>query len=408
MKKVSNKRLESKRLDQLGSAIFAEVEEWKLEARALDKDIIDLGIGSPDLSPSPMIVQALQLAVGNSANYHYPSSEGSIEFRTKAAEWLNWRFGVEVDPVYEILTLMGTQDGLAHLTLAICDPGDIALLPDPGYPIYAGGLALAGVEPYYMPLRSENDYLPRLDLIPADIANRAKFMLLNYPSNPLASIADLTFFEEVVQYGRKHDLLIVHDLAYCEMAFEGFRPPSILSISGAMDIAVEFHSLSKSFNMAGCRIGFMAGRSDVVQALRRLKSNIDYGVFKAVQAAGIVALEEDMKSEGSSVADIYERRRDIFLEQIMLAGWNIPVPKPLATMFVWVPIPVGWTSRQISREILLETGVVVIPGDAFGQEGEGFVRIALVQEEARLIEAARRIGSWYDIWSRGFDEVAMD
>lgn len=390
MKKVSPKRLESKRLDQLGSAIFAEVEEWKLEARSLGKDIIDLGIGSPDLSPSPMVVQALQLAVGNSANYHYPSSEGNIEFRTKAAEWLSWRFGVKVDPVTEVLALMGTQDGLAHLALAICDPGDIALVPDPGYPIYAGGLALAGVEPYYMPLTSENDYLPRLDLIPVDIAIRAKFILLNYPSNPLASVADLTFFEELVHYGRKHDVLIVHDLAYCEMAFDGFRPPSILSISGAKDIAVEFHSLSKSFNMAGCRIGFLAGRSDVVQALRRLKGNIDYGVFKAVQAAGIVALDEDMKSEGSSVADIYERRRDIFLQQLMLAGWDIPVPK--ATMFVWAPIPVGWTSRQFSRKILLNTGVVVIPGDAFGQEGEGFVRIALVQEEARLIEAAQRIG----------------
>lgn len=399
MKKVDSNRLASKRLDQLGSAIFAEVEEWKLEAGACGKDIIDLGIGSPDLPPSPSVVQALQFAVGNSANYHYPSSEGSIEFRSKAAEWLSWRFGVEIDPVNELLTLMGTQDGLAHLALAICDPGDIALVPNPGYPIYAGGLALAGVVPYYMPLTSENDYLPRLDQIPVDIAKRAKFMLLNYPSNPLASVADLSFFEEVVQYGRKHDLLIVHDLAYCEMTFDGFRPPSILSISGAKDIAVEFHSLSKSFNMAGCRIGFLAGRSDVVQALRRLKGNIDYGVFKAVQAAGIVALEEDMKTGGSSVAVVYERRRDIFLEQLMLAGWKVPVPK--ATMFVWAPIPAGWTSRQISREMLLDTGVVVIPGDAFGQEGEGFVRIALVQEEPRLIEAARRIGLFLQSCDRG-------
>jgi len=390
MRKISNKRLESKRLDLLGSAIFSEVDEWKIEAKVLGIDIIDLGIGSPDLPPSPSIVHALQLAVGNHENYHYPTSEGSLEFRTKAAEWLSWRFGVEVDPDSEILTLMGTQDGLAHLALSICDPGDIALVPDPGYPIYAGGLALAGVEPYYVPLTSENNYLPRLDLIPTDIVKQAKFMLLNYPSNPLASVADLSFFEEVVDYGRQHDLLIVHDLAYCEMSFDGLRAPSILSVSGAKEVAVEFHSLSKSFNMAGCRIGFLAGRSEVVQALRRLKGNIDYGVFKAVQEAGIVALNEDMASGGkSSVATVYERRRDTFIKELELAGWSIPVPK--ATMFVWAPIPAGWTSRQISREILMETGVVVIPGDAFGQEGEGYVRIALVQDESRLIEAARRI-----------------
>ncbi len=391
---AANKRMESKRLDHLGSAIFTELEEWKLEARMRGKDIIDLGIGSPDLPPSPRVVDALQQAVGDSVNYHYPSSEGSLEFRTKAAEWLSWRFGSEVNPVDEILTLMGTQDGLAHLAMALCDPGDIALVPDPGYPIYAGGLALAGVEPYYMPLTSENEYLPRFDLIPVDIANRAKFMLLNYPSNPLAAVADRSFFEEAVQYGLKHDLLIVHDLAYCEMTFDGFRPPSILSIPGAKDIAVEFHSLSKSFNMAGCRIGFLAGRRDVVQALRRLKGNIDYGVFNAVQTAGIVALEEDMETENSSVAAVYERRRNLFLEQLTLAGWYSPIPIPKATMFVWAPIPAGWSSRQISREILLETGVVVIPGDAFGQQGEGFIRIALVQEEARLLEAANRIGQF--------------
>jgi LL-diaminopimelate aminotransferase len=388
--RMGHKPLSSTRLDQMGSAIFAEVEEWKLEARANGKEIIDLGIGSPDLPPSPSVVQALQIAVGNSRNYQYPLSEGSLEFRIKASEWLSWRFGVEVDPTNEVLVLMGTQDGLAHLALAICDPGDIALVPDPGYPIYAGGLVLAGVEPYFMPLTSDNDYLPRLDLIPEHIVKQAKFMLLNYPSNPLATVADLSFFEEVVQFGRKHDLLIVHDLAYCEMTFDGFRPPSILSVLGAKDIAVEFHSLSKSFNMAGCRLGFLAGRSDVVQALRRLKGNIDYGVFKAVQTAGIVALEEDMKSEGSAIADVYERRRDIFLGHLKLAGWEIPLPK--ATMFVWAPIPAGWTSRQFSKGMLLETGVVVIPGDAFGNEGEGYVRIALVQDEPILIEAARRIG----------------
>jgi LL-diaminopimelate aminotransferase len=386
------KAIGSRRIEQMGSAIFTEVEQWKLEAKKRARSIIDLGIGSPDLPPSPAVVQALQHAVQDELNYHYPSSEGSIEFRAKAAEWLKWRFGVEVDPEDELLTLMGTQDGLAHLALAICDPGDLAMVPDPGYPIYAGGLALAGVEPYYMPLTSDNAYLPRLDLIPPHIARQAKFMLLNYPSNPLAAVAELSFFEEVVAFGRQYDLLIVHDLAYCEMAFDGFRPPSILAVEGAKDIAVEFHSLSKSFNMAGCRIGFLAGRRDAVQALRRLKGNVDYGVFRAVQKAGIVALEEDMSKDGSSIAAVYAHRRDIFLEQLMCYGWAIPVPA--ATMFVWAPIPEGWSSRNFARELLLETGVAVIPGDAFGREGEGFVRIALVQEEATLEEAARRIGEW--------------
>ncbi len=386
------KRIESRRIEQMGSAIFTEVEQWKLEARSRARTIIDLGIGSPDLPPSPAVVHALQQAIQIDSNYQYPSSEGSIEFRNKAAEWLNWRFGVEVDPEEELLTLMGTQDGLAHLALAICDPGDVALVPDPGYPIYSGGLALAGVEPYYMPLTSDHAFLPRFDLIPDHIARQAKFLLINYPSNPLAAVAELSFFEEVVAFGRQHDLLIVHDLAYCEMAFDGFRPPSILAVPGAKDIAVEFHSLSKSFNMAGCRIGFLAGNSEAVQALRRLKGNIDYGVFRAVQEAGIVALEEDMREEGSTVAPIYTRRRDMFLERLAHYGWRIPAPA--ATMFIWAPIPEGWSSRNFARTLLLDTGVVVIPGDAFGTEGEGYIRIALVQEESILEEAARTIGEW--------------
>jgi LL-diaminopimelate aminotransferase len=383
------KSIGSKKLSQLGSAIFSEVAQWKEEAKRQGVDIIDLGIGSPDRPPSRRVMEALKRAVSNPQNYGYPTSEGSPEFRRAVARWYRHRFGVELNPESEIVTLMGSQDGLAHLAMSISDPGDTGIVPDPGYPIYAASLVLAGVEPYFMPLRAENNFLPRLEDIPDEVARKAKFMLLNYPSNPLSAVAPRSFFERLVNYARKYDLLIVHDLAYSEMAFDGFRPNSILEIEGAKELAVEFHSLSKSFNMAGCRIAFMAGQSEVVQCLKALKSNIDYGVFHAVQEAGIAALEEDMEGK-PSVAHIYERRRDVVIEGLKAAGWDIPKPK--ATMFIWAPIPPGWTSRQISREILHSTGVVVIPGDAFGREGEGYVRIALVQEEERLLEAVERIG----------------
>ncbi|UKS24645.1 aminotransferase class I/II-fold pyridoxal phosphate-dependent enzyme [Paenibacillus sp. HWE-109] len=381
----------SKRLSQLGSAIFSEVADWKREVMNRGVDVIDLGIGSPDLPPSTRIIEAFTEAVQNPDHYGYPTSEGSLAFRTAVAKWYRYRFGVQLDPEHEILTLMGSQDGLAHLALSLCDPGDIAIVPDPGYPIYSASLVLAGVEPYLLPLRAEHNYLPQLVDIPVDVAAKARFILLNYPSNPLSAVADRAFFEQLIAYAKKHDLLVVHDLAYSEMAFDGYKPMSILEIEGAKEVAVEFHSLSKSFNMAGCRIAFLTGQADAVKALKTLKSNIDYGVWGAIQAAGIAALQEDMEHD-HSVADVYQRRRDVFITALEDAGWKITPPK--ATMFIWAAIPKGWTSRQISREMLYHAGVVVIPGDAFGAEGEGFVRIALVQDEARLLEAARRIGDW--------------
>jgi LL-diaminopimelate aminotransferase len=378
----------SKRLSQLGSAIFTEVADWKDQVRKQGIDVIDLGIGSPDQPPSPKVMEALVNAVNNPANYGYPTSEGSFLFRQTVARWYKHRFSVELDPSSEIIALMGSQDGLAHLAMAVADPGDIALVPDPGYPIYSASLVLAGLTAYTIPLRKENNFLPKLDEIPLEIAEKAKFILLNYPSNPLSAVADRAFFEQLIAFAKKHQIIVVHDLAYSEMTFDGFSPISILQIPDAKDLAVEFHSLSKSFNMAGCRLAFMVGNAAVVQALRTLKSNIDYGVFLAVQAAGIAALEEDM-TNNFSVAAQYERRRNLVIEGLKQAGWDIPLPK--ATMFIWAPIPRGWTSRQIAREMLFATGVVVIPGDAFGTEGEGYVRIALVQSEERLAEAVARI-----------------
>jgi len=390
----------SSRLSQLGSSIFAEVSVWKREAVESGLDIIDLGIGSPDKPPTSAVRRTLSEAALREDMYAYPATRPGLPFKQAAADWMAYRFGVKLDPSEEIVTLLGSQDGLSHLAMAICDPGDMALLPNPGYPIYEGALALAGVEAAWMPLREENDFMPDLEAIPEADWERAKFVLVNYPNNPLSAVADLPFFERLLEKARQYGVLIVQDLAYSEMAFDGHVPPSILQIPGAIDYAVEFHSLSKSFNMAGCRIGYLAGNREAVGALRELKGNIDYGVFDPIQEAGIAALRQAMSDPSYQKAgSLYERRRNAFLEALRAEGWNMPAPK--ATMFMWAKLPAmnwalpdnePWTSRSFSQELLKRAGVAVVPGEAFGTEGEGYVRIALVEEEDRLVEGARRIG----------------
>jgi len=389
----------AEKISHLGSSIFSEVAGWKGEAERKGLNVIDLGIGSPDQAPALEIRQVLSAAVLREDSYSYPASKGSLPFRRQAAAWMKARFGVTVDADTELVALMGSQDGLSHLALAVCNPGDLAIVPDPGYPIYAGSLAIAGVKSWNLPLLAENNFLPDLDSIPEEVWKEAVFILLNFPGNPISTEADLAFFTKLVSLARRWDVLIVHDLAYSEMGFDGYRPISILQVPGAVDTAVEFHSFSKSFNMAGCRIGFMAGNREAVAALRELKGNMDYGVFDPIQEAAIAALELAMSGDdasGLSVAPLYERRRDVFVEALSLEGWNVPLPK--ATMFIWAPLPVGATgrtnSRDFARDLLLETGVAVIPGDAFGPQGEGFVRIALVEKEARLVQAAQRIGRY--------------
>lgn len=397
---MSQTKWRSNRLSQLGSSIFAEVAAWKRSAAESGLDIIDLGIGSPDQPPSPAVRQALSEAALRTDMYAYPAVKSGLPFREHAAMWMKHRFNVELDAASEIVTLLGSQDGLAHLAMALCDPGDMALLPNPGYPIYAGSLALAGVEAMLMPLKEENGYMPDLDAISDADWDRAVFILVNYPNNPVSAVANVAFFKKLIDKARRHGVLVVHDLAYSEMGFDGCEPPSILEVPGALDQAVEFHSLSKSFNMAGCRIGFLAGNKAAVGALRELKANIDYGVFDPVQEAGIMALKEAMAGgEQPKAGKLYEQRRNTFLEALRAEGWQVAAPK--ATMFVWAPLPPmqwsqeePWTSRRISQEMLRQTGVVVVPGEAFGSEGEGYVRIALVESEERLIEAAKRIGSF--------------
>lgn len=389
------------KLDHLGSSIFAEVASWKEEAKANGKDLIDLGIGSPDQGPSHFIRETLSREVLKEGSYAYPKSSGSELFRSTAAKWMTHRFQVNLNSQTEILSLMGSQDGLAHLAQAICNPGDLAMVPNPGYPIYSGSLAIAGVRSYEIPLKEDNQFMPDLDAIPNEIWAEAVFILLSFPGNPIATAATQQYFEKLIAKASEWNVLIVHDMAYSEMGFDGYRPMSILRVPGAIETAVEFHSFSKSFQMAGCRIGFLAGNEQAIQSLRILKENIDYGVFEPIQQAAITALEQAI-AQGDAYtgpAPLYEARRNLFIDSLAKEGWNIP--KPCATMFLWATLPESfrkephvWNSRSFAKALLLHSGVAVIPGDAFGSEGEGYVRIALVQEQERLEEAARRIGQF--------------
>jgi len=377
----------ARRMQRLSAAIFNEMEEYKRQVEARGVRVINLGVGSPDRPPAPHIIQALHRAVDNPLNYRYPMG-GMPELHRALAGWYRRRFGVELDPEREVLVLMGSQDGLAHIAMAFINPGDPALVPDPGYPIYAGSILLAGGEIHPMPLRAENGFLPDLSAIPPAVAARARLMWLNYPNNPVAVSADRAFFTQVVDFARRYDILVCHDVAYAELAYDGFKPMSFLEVPGAREVGIEFYSLSKTYNMAGCRIGFAVGNAGVLDALRRIKSNIDYGVFRVVQEAGIAALEGPQECV-REMAATYQRRRDVLVDGMAALGWSMP--RPSASMFVWAPLPEGYTSsRQFALELLEKAGVLVIPGLAFGETGEGYVRIGLVQEESLLAEAVER------------------
>ncbi|KNZ71162.1 class I and II aminotransferase [Thermincola ferriacetica] len=380
----------ARRLENLTSAIFAEIDLLKAKVAKTGKEIINLGIGSPDQPPAKHVQEALLKGVQNLNNYGYPTSRGLFLLRETITHWYKKRFGVSIDPEKETLVLMGSQDGLGHLPLGYLDEGDIALVPDPGYPVYAAGVRLAGGKIYPMPLLKENAFLPDLQAIPEEIARQAKMMILNYPNNPVAAVANYDFFRSVVEFAKKYDILVCHDVAYSELAFDGYKPMSFLEIPGAKDIGVEFHSVSKTYNMAGCRLGFVVGNAEAIDTLACIKSNIDYGVFLPVQEAGIAALTGPQDIVRQNVEN-YRRRRDLLIEGLAKIGWY--VDKPLATMFVWAPLPADYTSSvQFARQLLEKTGVVVVPGIAFGGQGEGYVRIALVQEEEIIAKAVQLIG----------------
>ncbi|KJS77560.1 MAG: aminotransferase [Desulfotomaculum sp. BICA1-6] len=380
------------RLHKLTSAIFNEMDELKKQVEQRGVQVINLGVGSPDQPPAPHIIESMHRALDRLDNYDYPLA-GKIELRQALARWYLRRFEVELDPVSEVLVLMGSQDGLAHIALAFVNPGDIVLVPDPGYPIYYASILLAEGDIYPMPLLAKNEFLPDLKAIPEDIARRAKLMWINYPNNPVAAVADENFFARVVEFAREFNILVCHDVAYSELAFDGYKPVSFLATPGAKDVGIEFYSLSKTYNMAGCRIGFAVGNPKVLSALNQVKSNIDYGVFKVIQEAGIAALEGPQECVRQN-ADTYQRRRDVLVHGLAELGWY--VPSPGASMFLWAPLPPGYkkSAREFALELLNRTGVLVIPGTAFGEQGEGYVRIALVKDEDTLREAVKRISEF--------------
>jgi len=376
------------RLKRLPPYLFAEIDRKKREVLARGVDVIDLGIGDPDLPTPPHIIQALQRAAEDPENHRYPSYEGMPAFRQAVADWYAKRFNVRLDPEQEVLTLVGSKEGTAHMPLAFVNPGEVVLVPDPGYPVYAAGTWFAGGEVHWMALRRDNGFLPDLEAIPAETARRAKLMYLNYPNNPTAAVATREFFARVVSFARSHGILVCHDLMYSELKFDGYEPPSFLEIEGAREVAVEFHSLSKTYSMTGWRLGFCVGNGAALAGLGKVKTNVDSGVFQAVQYAGIAALTGPQELP-EQYRRTYQKRRDVAVGGLKALGWDVDVPK--GTFFVWAPVPGGLDSRSFATRLLEEVGVVVTPGVGFGPSGEGFYRIALTVAEARLAEAMARL-----------------
>lgn len=378
----------AQRTNLFSSAVFFELSALKAEQRLAGTPVIDLGIGSPDTPPPAHVRQALSDALDEPGIYGYPTTEGSTEFRRAASDFLHSRYGVSADPETEVTSLMGAQDGLAHLPLALVDPGQAVLLPNPGYPIYEVSVHLAGGIPHLLPLTEENGHLPDLRSIPDSVRRKTALLILNYPSNPLAAVAPAEFFDEAIAFARDTGAAIVHDAAYAELTYDGPPAVSFLSRPGAKEVGIELHSFSKTFNFAGARLAFAAGNREILGALRRIKSNVDYGVFSAVQRAGIAALRDD-RGHIEHVRRLYRERRDALMSGLAEGGWE--ARKPGATMFLWTKVPTGEDSRSFTARILRKTGVACVPGVGFGSEGEGHVRIALVQPADVLYEAGLRM-----------------
>jgi len=378
----------AKRIEQIPPYLFAEIDKKKEEMRRKGTDVIDLGIGDPDLPTPKPIIERLKKAAENPRNHRYPSYEGMIEFRTAVAEWYERRFGIKLNPVTEVLSLIGSKEGIAHIPLAFVNPEDIVLVPSPGYPVYRVSTLFAGGIPYFLPLRKENGFLPILSKIPPTVAKKAKLLFINYPNNPTSAVAERPFFEEVVAFAQRHQIIVCHDAAYSEIAFDRYRPLSFLEVEGAREVGVEFHSLSKTFNMTGWRIGFAVGHSEILSGLGRVKTNIDSGLFQAIQEAGTEALNH-LDTPLPEIIDTYERRRDVMVNGLEEIG--LEVDRPKATFYLWIRVPRGYTSAQFATLLLEQGGIVATPGNGFGEEGEGYIRMALTVDEERLREAIGRL-----------------
>jgi LL-diaminopimelate aminotransferase len=382
----------AKRLNRLPPYLFVEINQKIAELRASGEDIISFAIGDPDLPTPSHIIESVCQAAHDPTNHRYPETAGLPELRQAIAEWYGGRFGVTLDPDKEVLPLIGSKEGIGHMALCFIEPGDLALVPDPGYPPFSMGTILAGGEPYFMPLKEENDFLPDFKAIPAKVADKAKLMWLNYPNNPTGAIANLDFFDKAVHFAQQHDLAICHDAPYTEVAFDGYKPPSFMQTAGAKEIGVEFHSLSKTYHMTGWRIGMVVGNAGMVEALFQVKSNLDSGIPQAIQLAAIDALRGSQEHIGEHNA-IFQKRRDKLMKVLDEIGLEARIPK--ATFYIWAKVPQGYTSMDFTKKLLDEAGIAVTPGSGYGKMGEGYIRLSSTISDDRLEQGIDRLSSWY-------------
>ncbi len=387
----------AKRIENLPPYLFVEITRKIAEKKAKGEDVVSFAIGDPDIPTPSHIIDRLCQAAQDPANHRYPESAGLPELRQAIAGWYEKRFSVTLDPETEVVPVIGAKEGIAHIPLCFIDPGDVALVPDPGYPVYSVGTMLAGGEPYYLPLKAENDFLPDLNNIPEDILKKSKLLWLNYPNMPTGAVANEEFFSKVVEFARKYDMAVCHDSPYTEVAFDGYQPISFMQVEGARDVGIEFHTLSKTYNMTGWRIGMAVGNATMINALKTVKSNMDSGIPQAIQYAAIEALNgpQDCVQEHN---DIYQRRRDLVIE--MLNSIGIEAKPPKATLYVWAKVPEGYTSAEFATDLLEQVGVVVTPGTGYGKNGEGYVRISLTIPDAGLVKGLSRLAGWRDIKNR--------
>ncbi|MCS7306930.1 MAG: LL-diaminopimelate aminotransferase [Aquificaceae bacterium] len=380
----------SERIKSLPPYLFAQIDKKKREKLSQGVDLIDLGVGDPDLPTPKPIVEAMKTAVEKPEHHRYPSYEGMLSFRKAVADWYKRRFGVELDPESEVITLIGSKEGIAHFPLAFVNPGDVVLCPDPAYPVYKIGTIFAGGEPYFLPLKKENQFLPDFKSVPKEVLRRAKIIWVNYPNNPTSATADEGFYRELIDWAKENGIIVASDLAYSEVYFGDKKPMSILQIEGAKEVAIEFHSLSKTYNMTGWRLGMAVGNKDLVAGLGKVKTNVDSGQFQAVQEAGITALNLP-EEEVENIRSVYKERRHAMVKALEEVG--LEVYKSDATFYLWVSVPKGYTSAEFVSRLLDECGIVCTPGNGFGDSGEGYFRISLTVPTQRLLEAVERIRS---------------
>jgi len=379
----------AKRLERIPPYLFAELGRKRDELVGKGVDIINIGVGDPDHPTPAHIVQAMHEAIDDSSTHNYPPYQGTKDYRKAVVDWMERRFGITgLNPDTEVVSSIGSKEAIHNTFLAFVEPGDYTLIPDPGYAVYRTSTIFAGGEPYAIPLKAENNFLPDLNTISEEVARKAKLLWINYPNNPTGALATLEFFEELVDYCRQYDILLCHDHAYSEMAYDGYKPPSVLQVEGAKDVAIEFHSLSKSYNMTGWRVGFVVGNALGIKGLSQVKTNVDSGVFKAIQRAAIAGFKTTHE-ELQEIMSVYQNRRNIIVEGLRSLGW--PIEPPKATLYVWVPVPKGYSSTEFVTLLLDKCGIIVPPGNGYGAAGEGFFRIALTVADERMQEAIQRM-----------------